>query len=175
MQAPLISPSEVRDILAAPKETVKPVAWTARPAAGQAQWMEYASTCRLRGEARDDIIFRAVYRPAGTAVHGLAVIALPETCSASLFVGPHRVLGVDTTDAFHTSLVGAGRPHHGVVLQSRTHLHTWHDDGEGYAEPVEPPLNDLAAVVSYFLQQANLALAGGFAHPLKGRQIELLV
>ncbi|WP_038852449.1 hypothetical protein [Bordetella petrii] len=174
-QAPLITPAEVRDILAEPKETVKPVAWAPRPAAGHAQWMEFSSACRLRGEARDDIIFRAIYRPARTAVHGQAVIALAEACSASLFVGPHRVAGVDTGDAFHTSLVGKGRQHYRGVLADRTHRHVWHDDGEGYAEPVEPALNDIAALIPYFLRQANLVLTGGFAHPMKGRQIELLL
>src|SRR5690606_17172150 len=117
MQAPLINPAEVRDILSEPKETIKAVAWVSRPAAGQAQWMEFASTCRLRGEPRDDVIFRAVYRAASTSVHGVAVINVPEACSASLFVGPHRVLGVDTGDAFHTNLVGRGLPYHGQVLQ----------------------------------------------------------
>ncbi|MCD0504052.1 hypothetical protein [Bordetella petrii] len=174
-QAPLITAAEVRDILAEPKETARPVAWVHRPAPGQVQWMEFASACRLRGETRDDIIFRAVYRPARTAVHGQAVIALAETCSASLFIGPHRVLGVDTGHTFHTNLVGKGRRHHGGVLTGRTHRHLWHEDGEGYAEPVEPGLDDIAALIPYFLKQANLALPGGFAHPLKGRQIELLI
>ncbi|HYG44822.1 MAG TPA: hypothetical protein VEA17_18030 [Bordetella sp.] len=172
---PLITPAEVHDILAEPKETVKPVAWAPRPAAGHAQWMEFCSACRVRGEARDDIIFRAIYRPARTAVHGQAVIAMAEACSASLFVGPHRVMGVDTGDTFHTSLIGKGRPHYRDRLAERTHRHVWHDDGEGYAEPVVPPLEDIATLIPYFLQQANLVLAGGFAHPLKGRQIELLL
>src|SRR3546814_20230218 len=66
---PLITPAEVRAILAEPQETLKPVAWAPRPAPGHAQWLEFASACRLRGEARDDIIFRALYRPAPTAVH----------------------------------------------------------------------------------------------------------
>ncbi|WP_407847271.1 hypothetical protein [Bordetella petrii] len=174
-QAPLITAAEVRDILAEAKETVKPVAWAPRPSASHVQWMEFASACRLRGEARDDIIFRAVYRPARTAVHGQAVIAMREACSASLFIGPHRVLGVDTGEAFHTSLAGTGRPHYRQTLTERTHRHLWHDEGEGYAEPVEPALHDIAALIPYFLQCANLTLAGGFAHPLKGRQIELLL
>jgi len=174
-QAPLITAAEVREILAEPKETVKAVAWAARPGPGHAQWLEFASACRLRGEARDDILFRAIYRPARTAVHGQAVIAMAESCSASLFVGPHRVLGVDTVDGCHTSLAGKGRQHYRKTLADRTHRHVWHDDGEGYAEPVEPALNDIAALIPYFLQRANLTLAGGFAHPLKGRQIELLL
>jgi len=174
-QAPLITAAEVREILAEPKETVKTVAWAARPSPGHAQWMEFVSACRLRGETRDDIIFRAIYRPARTAVHGQAVIAMSETCSASLFVGPHRVLGVDTGDGCHTSLAGKGRPHYRKLLADRTHRHVWHEDGEGYAEPVEPALHDIAALIPYFLRRANLTLAGGFAHPLKGRQIELVL
>lgn len=174
-QAPLITPAEVREILAEPKETAKAMTWVHRPAPGQVQWMEFMSSCRLRGETRDDIIFRAVYRPARTAVYGHAIITMAETCSASLFIGPHRVLGLDTNDAFHTNVAGSDLPNHRQVLEQRTHLHIWHHEGEGYAEPVEPALNDIATLIPVFLQQANLTLAGGFTHPLKGRQIELLI
>lgn len=174
-QAPLITPAEVREILAEPKETTKAVTWAPRPAPGQAQWVEFVSSCRLRGETRDDIIFRTLYRPARTAVHGQAIITLAEACSASLFIGPHRVLGIDTNDAYHTNLAGSDLPLYRNVLDQRTHQHLWHHEGEGYAEPVVPALNDIASLIPYFLQRANLTLAGGFAHPLKGRQIELLI
>ncbi|MVW79710.1 hypothetical protein [Bordetella sp. 02P26C-1] len=174
-QAPLITPAEVREILAEPKETAKAVTWVHRPAPGQMQWMEFVSSCRLRGETRDDIIFRAIYRPARTAVYGQAAITLPAACSASLFIGPHRVLGIDTNDAYHTNVSGSDLPLYRKVLEQRTHLHIWHHEGEGYAEPIEPALNDIATLIPYFLQRANLTLPGGFAHPLKGRQIELLI
>jgi hypothetical protein len=49
------------------------------------------------------------------------------------------------------------------------------DDGEGYAEPVAPALHTIGALMQYFLPRANLTLTGGFAHPLKGRQIELIL
>ena len=66
--------------------------------------------CKVKGEVREDVIFRVTYRAARTDVHGQATIFLAETFCASLFVGPHRVYGVDTDDSFHTSLVGeAGR------------------------------------------------------------------
>jgi len=174
-QAPLITPAEVREILAEPKETTKAVSWVARPAPGQALWMEFSSPCRLRRETRDDIIFRMSYRPARTAVHGQAIITLSETCSASLFIGPHRVLGIDTNDALHTSLTGSDQPLFRKTLDQRTHLHVWHHEGEGYAEPIVPALNDIASLIPYFLQRANLTLEGGFAHPQKGRQIELII
>ncbi|WP_459615028.1 hypothetical protein [Bordetella sp. 2513F-2] len=172
---PLITPDEVQEILADPKETVTPIQWKPRPAAGSAQWVEFSSACRVKGEVREDVIFRATYRSARTAVQGQAAIMLAETFGASLFVGPHRVFGVDTGDTFHTSLVGAGRPQHRKVLADRTHAHVWVDEGEGYAEPVVPALHDIGALMDYFLPRANLTLAGGFAHPLKGRQIELML
>ncbi len=107
---PLITADEVQEILAEPKETVKPIAWIPKPALTDLQWMEFASPCRIKGEVREDVIFRATYRGARTAVHGQATIFLAEAFCASLFVGPHRVFGVDTDDSFHTSLVAkAGR------------------------------------------------------------------
>ncbi|KOF52871.1 hypothetical protein AD428_17445 [Achromobacter sp. DMS1] len=172
---PLITVDEVREILAEPKETARPVSWTPRPAAGNAQWMEFCSPCRIKGEVRDDVLFRATYRAARTDVYGQATIFLSEAFSASLFVGPHRVYGVDTDDAFHTSLAGSGRPHYRKPLADRSHEHLWTDEGEGYAEPVTPALQTIGALMDYFLPRANLALVGGFAHPLKGRQIELIL
>lgn len=172
---PLITVDEVQEILAESKETVKPIAWIPKPAVSDLQWMEFASPCRIKGEVREDVIFRAAYRGARTAVHGQATIFLAEAFCASLFVGPHRVYGVDTDDSFHTSLVGEGRPQFRKPLTDRSHEHIWVDDGEGYAEPVAPDLHTIGALMQYFLPRANLTLTGGFAHPLKGRQIELIL
>ena len=88
-------------------------------------------------------------------MHGQATIFLAETFCASLFVGPHRVYGVDTDDSFHTSLVGEGRPLFRKPLADRSHEHLWVDAGEGYAEPVTPPLQTIAALMQHFLPRAN--------------------
>ncbi|SNW20857.1 Uncharacterised protein [Bordetella pertussis] len=103
---PLIAPDEVQEILAEPKETTKPISWAHKPAASNSQWQEFSCACRLKGDVREDILFRITYRGARTAVFGQATIFLPEAFGASLFVGPHRVFGVDTDDSFHTSMVG---------------------------------------------------------------------
>ncbi len=47
---PLITVDEVQEILAEPKETVKPIAWIAKPAANEIRWMEFASPCRIKGK-----------------------------------------------------------------------------------------------------------------------------
>lgn len=177
---PLITPDEVQEILAEPKETVKPISWVHRPLAASgnaapALWMEFASACRVKGEIRDDVIFRVFYRSPRTCVQGQAAIMVGETFGASLFVGPHRVFGVDTDESFHSSLVGNGLPNYRRVLADRSHQHIWVAEGEGYAEAVTPALNSISALIEYFLPRANLTLAGGFAHPLKGRQIELIL
>ena len=39
----------------------------------------------------------------------------------------------------------------------------------------EIALHNIGALMQYFLPRANLTLTGGFAHPLKGRQIELIL
>lgn len=71
--------------------------------------------------------------------------------------------------------LGEGRPLFRKPLADRSHEHLWVDAGEGYAEPVTPPLQTIAALMQHFLPRANLTLTGGFAHPLKGRQIELIL
>ncbi len=172
---PLITVAEVLEVLAEHKETVKPISWAPKPVGGNVQWMDFASPCRVKGEVREDVIFRMTFRHARTDVHGQATILLPESFCASLFVGPHRVYGVDTDDAVHTSLVGAGRPLFRKPLPERSHEHIWVDEGEGYAQPVVPALSTIASLIAYFLPKANLTLTGGFAHPLKGRQIEFIL
>nr|WP_033477380.1 hypothetical protein [Bordetella pertussis] len=183
---PLIAPDEVQEILAEPKETTKPISWAHKPAASNSQWQEFSCACRLKGDVREDILFRITYRGARTAVFGQATIFLPEAFGASLFVGPHRVFGVDTDDSFHTSMVGENLPQfrkaqrmpqitRAPQMADRSHQHIWVEAGEGYAEPVVPALESIGALVDYFLPRANLTLTGGFAHPLKGRQIELIL
>lgn len=173
---PLITPDEVQEILAEPKETVKPISWVHKPTGvAEPLWMEFSSACRVKGEVREDVIFRVQYRHARTCVQGQATIMLPETFSASLFVGPHRVVGVDTDDSFHTSMVGSNLPYYRKLLTDRSHEHIWVAGGEGYAQPVEPALSNVGALIDFFLPRANLTLAGGFAHPLKGRQIEFIL
>ncbi|MDQ8032521.1 hypothetical protein CEG14_19465 [Bordetella genomosp. 1] len=172
---PLITPDEVQEILAAPKETVKAIAWSGRPVGGPAQWMEFSCACKVAGEVREDVTFRVIFRAARTDVYGQAAVMVAEAFSASLFVGPHRVLGVDTDDSFHTSVVGSHLPHFRKPLTERSHRHVWVEEGEGYAEPVTPALDTIGALMEDFLPRANLTLTGGFAHPYKGRQIELIL
>lgn len=172
---PLITVAEALEVLAEHKETVKPISWVPKPVGGNVQWMDFTSVCLVKGELRDDVIFRMTYRHARTEVHGQATILLPESFCASLFVGPHRVYGVDTDDAVHTNHVGTGMPHYRKRLADRSHEHLWVAEGEGYAQPVEPALLTIASLMDYFLPKANLTLTGGFAHPLKGRQIEFIL
>ncbi|AUL48020.1 Uncharacterised protein [Bordetella trematum] len=175
---PLITPDEVQEILAEPKETAKPIVWVHKPLTAGSEgplWMEFSCPCKVKGEIREDVIFRTLYRGARTLVQGQAAIMIGEAFSASLFVGPHRVYGADTDDSFHSSLAGQGLPYYRQVLQDRSHQHVWVAEGEGYAEPVTPALTSIGVLMDHFLSRANLTLAGGFAHPLKGRQIELIL
>ena len=138
---PLITADEVQEILAEPKETVKPIAWIPKPALTDLQWMEFASPCRIKGEVREDVIFRATYRGARTRrARQATIFSWPGLC-ASLFVGPHRVFGVDTDDSFHTSLVGEGRPQFRKALADRSHEHLWVDEGEGCRARRAPALS----------------------------------
>ena len=160
--------------LAEPKETTKPISWAYKPAASNSQWQELQRACRLKGDVREDILSHHLPRRAYRRVrpgHHLPARSL----RASLFVGPHRVFGVDTDDSFHTSMVGENLPQFRKALADRSHQHIWVEAGEGYAEPVVPALESIGVLVDYFPPRANLTLTGGFAHPLKGRQIELIL
>lgn len=77
-----------------------------------------------------------------------------------------RVYAVDfDPDGQHTNKAGEGRPWYRKRFGPGTHEHTWSDDGEGYAEPIEPDFASFNSLFEYFCQRAKLNVPGGFVAP----------
>ncbi len=163
----LISLDEANAIIQEYKETVKPIEWVAKIESMTLPWLTYQTSCRVNSEIREDIMFITQYRQSRVEIKGAATINIPEQFTASLNVGRHRIIALDTNNKSHTNNVGVGLPFYKQRILSRTHVHIWTPEGYGYVEPVEPPLNDYEALVKDFLIRANINLIGGFEHPLK--------
>lgn len=170
---PSISLEEANAISGEPKETVRPMEWVAKLTSSTPQWLEFVSVCKVKSEIREDVFFHCQYRQSASIVDGAARISKPEIFSAAIRVGSERILALDTNSTPHTNKVGKGLPLYRHTLRCRTHLHIWTDEGYGYAEPIDPPLESIESLVERFIALANLKLTGSFVHPLTGRQLDI--
>lgn len=145
--------------------------WFPKRTLSNPQWTEFFSACRVESEIREDVMFRAQYRPRRIVPMGLSEMVLPEIFNAALCVGPHRILAIDSASTPHTNKVGIGRPLYKHRLVGRSHVHTWSEEGYGYAEPIDLESDCIEALMAEFLPRANLVLTGGFIHPQSGAQL----
>lgn len=165
----------VTALLELEKQLLRVVEWTDRPSVKVPQWRQFESRCIAGSDETEYLIFRAHYRPNANVVIGDSIVHLPETCYVSLFVGPHRIFGIDSQQGqTHTNKIGYGRPYYKKTLRNPTHMHVWTEAGDGYVEPIEPPLLDLKDIFSEFRTRVNLWLNGDFHHPQRGEQLHLL-
>lgn len=158
------------------KSLVRVMEWTKRSSVKNPQWLQFESKCYLGTSLSDEVQFRAHYRPKANVVKGDAIIEFPETFYISISIREHRVFAIDTLPGqSHFNKVGAGRPYYKQNVVSPTHVHIWTDKGgDGYVEPIEPPLLDLEDAIAEFCSRVNLWLNGEFAHPMHNKQLNLL-
>lgn len=131
--------------------------WRERLSKKDPQWWEYVSAVEVNGVVLEDAEFRAQWRPSNGA-------AQEKYNCAFLFHGL-RVYAVDfEPDGQHTNKAGKGRPYYGQRIGPGTHEHSWSDDGEGYAEPMNDFAN-LAALFDYFCEKSKLDVASGYVSP----------
>lgn len=166
---------EVLHFLAVSKTLLRKMEWTPRISKKQPQWWNFYSACTIGKTDTIDILFRAQYKPRASIVKGMATIEVQEVIYAGLFIGEHRVSAMDThIGQKHTNKVGKGLPYFGKTIDSPTHIHIWTEQGDGYVEPVEPPLLEIKELFFNFFDRVNLALTGDFIHPLKGQQLDFI-
>lgn len=157
------------------KQLIRVMEWTDRSSVKNPQWKQFESKCYAGSSESDELIFRAHYRPAGNIVRQRAIIPIPEACHISLFIGEHRVYGIDSQlGQAHRNKKGKGLKFHGKLITSHTHIHMWTNEGEGYVEPIEPPIVELEDVIAEFCKRAILYLNGAFLHPQQGKQLLLI-
>lgn len=165
----------VAALLELEKQIVRVMEWTDRPSAKIPQWRQFESRCTAGSTETETLIFRAHYRPKANVVLGSSIVLMAETCYVSLFVGPHRIFGIDSqVGQVHTNKIGYGRTYYKKTIKCPSHIHVWTDAGEGYVEPLEPPVTELKDIFSEFKARVNLWLNGEYLHPLHGEQLKLL-
>lgn len=165
---------EVEDLLVLWKELLREVEWSPRISKRKPTRWLFESACSVGTTATENVLFRAEHRPASTITKGTAIIEVPDLTYVGLFIGEHRVCAMDShRGQAHTNTVGSGKPFYLQKVTATTHLHVWVDEGDGYVEPVEPPIEDVEALFTQFFKRANLILNGAFLHPLKNQQMEI--
>lgn len=169
-----ITVAEAQAIVAATKSTVRPMEWVPKRSSTNPQWLEFVSVCQIDNEIREDLFFRPQFRASKTVVIGAASIEYKAIYNAAITAGGERIFALDADDTPHTNRVGAGKPWYRKTLPGRFHVHSWTNEGYGYAEPLDETLDDIELLVARFLGLANLELIGGFKHPLHGTQLDLL-
>ncbi|WP_248322003.1 hypothetical protein [Caballeronia sp. Sq4a] len=177
---PVLSVDEAQALIAMEKSTVRPMEWVAKKQVSNPQWVQYVSACRIAtadggSEIREDLFFLTQFRARKIEIVGGATIEYEEQYNAAFMVGGERILAVDADSTPHTNKVGRGLPWYKKRVPGRYHLHIWTEDGYGYTEPIFQELDDIELAISHFLPLANLNLLGGFVHPLKGSQMDLLL
>lgn len=156
------------------KQMLRSMDWTPRISKKKPTRWFFESACTLGSSETSNIIFRAEFRPATSIAKGLSIIEYPDLIYLGLFIGEHRVCAIDSNpDQIHTNSIGKGLPFYGQTIDAPTHVHIWTAEGEGYVEPVVPPILEIQALFTEFLQRVSLVLKGEFVHPLKGEQLEI--
>ena len=149
--------------------------WAERTSVKNPQWLQFESKCYLGSTLNDEVQFRAHYRPAANVAKGQAILEIPEAFYISISIREHRVFAIDTLPGQrHPNKGGFGLPFHKKVITNTTHVHVWTERGEGYVEPIEPPLLELEDAIEEFCKRVNLWLNGEFIHPLHRQQLKLI-
>jgi hypothetical protein len=169
------STQDVAALLALKKSLVRIMEWTDRPSNKSPRWRQFESKCYIGGTLSEEVTFRAHYRPAGIQGRGRATIEIPEAFYVSLALREHRIAGMDTAPGqSHINRIVPGKPLSGATIKATTHWHSWTVVGEGYVEPIEPPILEPDEAIAYFCNRVNLRLNGNFRHPMQGQTSQLL-
>ena len=169
------STSEVEAILLLKKQVIRELEWSNRLNHKAPRWLEFESRCFMGSTERDEIIFRAQYRPLTNLVKGASISIIPETLYLSIFFGTHRIFGMDMQKGqLHKNKIGKGLPFYKQVITNSIHVHKWTVHGCGYVEPLELEKETVEELFSEFLTRAILFLTGEFIHPLHKQQLSLI-
>lgn len=146
--------TEIDTFLTMTKRAVTPMDWRHGLTKKDVQWWKWESAIELDGVILEGTRVIIQWRP--------VVGAANEKYGCVLLYRNERVFGVDFhPDGQHTNKVGHGRPYFGKRIGPGTHEHSWSEDGDGYAEPIQD-FQNFAALFSYFCDKTKLNVGGGF-------------
>lgn len=155
----MLSCSEVTHFMSLPKRAVSAMEWrqgiTSR---NDAQWWKWDCAIEVEGRVPESARIVMQWRP--------AVGAAAEKIYCALLYRTNRIYAVDfDPDGRHTNKIGKGRKYFRVTIGPGTHEHFWTEQGDGYAEPIQPDFASLSLLFEYFCKGANLSVDGGFLAP----------
>lgn len=155
--AEMLTVDESDLFLTAPKRAVSALDWRPGLTRKDVQWWNWDCAIETNGTVPEGARIILQYRP--------AVGAALAKYSCGLLYRTERVYAIDfNPDGQHTNKVGLGRPYYGKRIGPGTHEHTWSEDGEGYAEPIQD-FAEFALMFAHFCTKTTLHVEGGFKPP----------
>lgn len=155
----MLSCSEVNHFLSLPKQAVSNMDW--RPgiqSKKEVRYWKWDCAIEVQGSIPESARIVLAWRP--------SVGAASEKINCTLLYRTKRIYAVDfDPDGRHTNRIGIGRKYYRVTIGPGTHEHFWTEEGDGYAEPIEPDFANLALLFDYFCKYVNLNVDGGFMAP----------
>lgn len=127
----MVTVAEVNEVIEREKLMVASMAWSKKPNRETNEWREFFSALEFADDPTqtpEQLYIRCAWRQ--------QIGYVPEVWQFALWYQGFRVFAIDFQPmSRHKNSKGKGRPFHGQVIQG-THIHTWSDDGPGYAEPL---------------------------------------
>ena len=154
----LITLTEVDELIAAPKFLLAEMAWLNKRGKITFQWVSCRINVQLHSEAaaREQFYVECQWRTRGNRI--------PEQWTFNLIYQGNRIYALHVQPmGKHPNKVGKGRPFYKQEIDG-IHEHIWVDEGDGYAEPINVPLDDPETIWKMFLRRANID-SGAFYHP----------
>ena len=154
----MISLEVVNMILARPKSLVKDMVWSSRHGKIAFHWLTARMPVQFddEEEIREQFFVSCQWRKKGSKI--------PEHWTFNLIYNDSRIYALHfQPSSIHENEVGKGRPYFGKEIDG-IHEHTWSQEGDGYAEPVELPPDRPDVMWRMFLKRANIN-GGEFFHP----------
>lgn len=154
----LLTLPEVDELIAAPKCLIAEMVWSNKRGKKAFQWVSCRVNVQLHSEAavREQFYVECQWRRRGNSI--------PEHWTFNLIYQGSRIYALHVQPmSKHPNHIGKGRPFYKHEIDG-VHEHLWVDEGDGYAEPINVPLNQPEVMWRMFLSKANID-PGDFFHP----------
>lgn len=151
--------SEVQSVLSRQKFLTSDMVWSTRRGKLEWQWHEARIPLQFADEAevREGFYVMCQWKRQCRSI--------PEQWKFAVFFNNERIYAIDVQLAsMHTNdKAGRGRPLHLQDIGG-IHEHTWSNEGYGYAEPIDVPVDKQEVIWKIFLRRAGISEAD-FFHP----------
>lgn len=134
------------------------MAWAGKRGKKLFQWLSFRIPVQVNSEAaiREQFFIECQFRKQGNSI--------PENWTFNLLYQGNRVYALHVQpQSKHPNQIGKGMPFYLQEIDG-IHEHIWVDEGDGYAEPINVPIDQPEVIWRMFLKRANIDMRG-FYHP----------